>query len=141
MVLFEEGVIYLRPIFSVVVLFKSTCLGLIRLALNPCGLSEIGWVWISNKSNFFLIFSNLIQSMYIGNNRTRPYEWYGLYSPGGRSGDVVADLPCHQEGNTCTALWSLFPVQAASSVPSPAPLSCRGRMFLKHPIYMINLIF
>jgi hypothetical protein len=48
-------------------------LGLVRLALNPCGLSGIGWVWILNKSNFFSIFSNPIQSMCIENNRTSPY--------------------------------------------------------------------
>jgi hypothetical protein len=49
-------------------------LGFVRLALNPCGLSEIGWIWISNKSNFFSIFSNLIQSMCFRNNRTSPYR-------------------------------------------------------------------
>jgi hypothetical protein len=49
-----------------------TKLGLVRLALNPCGLSGIGWVWIPNKSKFLRIFSNPIQSMCIGNNRTRP---------------------------------------------------------------------
>jgi hypothetical protein len=48
-------------------------LGLVRLALNPCGLSGIRWVWIPNKSNFFSIFSNPIQSMCIRNNRTSPY--------------------------------------------------------------------
>jgi hypothetical protein len=37
-----------------------TILGLVRLALNPYGLSRIRWVWIPNKSNFFLICSNLI---------------------------------------------------------------------------------
>jgi hypothetical protein len=56
-------------------------LGLVRLALNPCGLSGIGWVWIPNKSNFLRIFSNLIQSMCIGNNRTRPYAVRRKLSP------------------------------------------------------------
>jgi hypothetical protein len=46
--------------------------GLVRLALNPCGLSGIGWVWIPNKLNFFSFLSNSIQSMCIGNNRTSP---------------------------------------------------------------------
>ena len=54
---------------------KISMLGLVRLALNPCGLGGIGWVWIPNKSNFLRIFSNPIQSMCIGNNRTRPKRW------------------------------------------------------------------
>jgi hypothetical protein len=57
--------------------YKKTSLGLVRLAFNPCGLNEIGWVWISNKSNFLSIFSNLIQSICIENNRTSPYNvWW-----------------------------------------------------------------
>jgi hypothetical protein len=58
---------------SLVLQSAPSHLGLVRLALNPCGLSGIGWVWIPNKSNFFSIFSNPIQSMCIGNNRTSPY--------------------------------------------------------------------
>jgi hypothetical protein len=54
---------------------RQHLLGLVRLALNPCGLSGIGWVWIPNKSNFFSLFSNPIQSMCIGNNRTSPNEF------------------------------------------------------------------
>jgi hypothetical protein len=41
-------------------------LGLVRLALNPCGLSGIGWVLIPNKSNFFSIFSNPINPCVLG---------------------------------------------------------------------------
>jgi hypothetical protein len=48
-------------------------LGLVRFALNPCGLGGIGWVSIPNKSKSFTIFSNPIQSTWDGNNRTSPY--------------------------------------------------------------------
>jgi hypothetical protein len=90
----------------------SPCLGLVRLALNPCGLSGIGWVWIPNKSIFFLIFFNLIQSICIGNNRTRPYRVW-------RSNRKNPNIVClmHPEYlwfdcvDTCTHLqWSGDPI-------------------------------
>jgi hypothetical protein len=40
--------------------------GLVRLTLNPYVLSEIGWVWIPNKSNFFFIFSITSNSCVLG---------------------------------------------------------------------------
>jgi hypothetical protein len=59
--------------------WQITLSGLVRLALNPCGLSEIGWVLISNKSKLFSIFSNPIQSMCIENNWTS-LPWRGSES-------------------------------------------------------------
>jgi hypothetical protein len=48
--------------------------------IRACSVSSqsmwIEWDWMClnhKKSNFFLIFSNLIQSMCIGNNQTMPY--------------------------------------------------------------------
>jgi hypothetical protein len=41
-------------------------LGLVRLALNPCGLNRIGWVLIPNKSNFFSFFPILSNPCVLG---------------------------------------------------------------------------
>jgi hypothetical protein len=53
---------------------QSYHLGLVRFALNLCGLGGIGWVSIPNKSKSFTIFSNLIQSTWDRNNRISPYQ-------------------------------------------------------------------
>jgi hypothetical protein len=47
--------------------------GLVRFALNPCGLDGIEWVKIPNKLKSFRIFSNHIQSTWDRNNRTSPH--------------------------------------------------------------------
>jgi hypothetical protein len=52
---------------------SEQALRLVRFALNPCGLGGIEWVSIPNKSKSLIIFSNLIQSTWDRNNRTKSY--------------------------------------------------------------------
>jgi hypothetical protein len=84
----------------------SSILGLVRFALNPCGLDRIRWVLIPNKSKSFTIFSNLIQSTWDRNNRTSPY----LYR-------IVSEIRFFFVSKDQSHPWGVAVCVSASTIP------------------------